>query len=428
MSSARAKTTESFKWLEGVDSFKLEKDAGKNKIRVKAVWAKNNAVSKNQRHYIGEELKRAARTMIGKAVTVNHTNEKIGNIIWSEYSDDDEKAECIFDIDKQPYVNMIRNKSTEVHGVSMEGNYLYNVCEICGKKFDSNEAYLNHMHNEEFVKNATLEPRGLVFGENALSLVLAPEEPGLDTTLEIMESKAGFMRLCETIIRENSEVRKIEHRATIDPLTGKYGGESYVLPKEAGVGVDRSGVVLPKAEELKLGEPFAGYENHADCVAKNQDKEDPDAYCVTIERNIHDETADSQEIAEVFDKYLPMPWGPMWKAFIGRQDATFKEVEEEKKKVEEEKKKITETVGEAAQLKETVKKLETKNTMLVNEMEKLTEKMEPLIREKEEFRVKFENAEDKLSHYSEFRGHNIPLDKKGVTYTPDPLKEAAKKR
>lgn len=30
--------------------------------------------------------------------------------------------------------------------------------------------------------------------------------------------------------------------------------------------------------------PFAGYQDFADCVRQNQDKDDPEAYCAFIER------------------------------------------------------------------------------------------------------------------------------------------------
>jgi hypothetical protein len=30
--------------------------------------------------------------------------------------------------------------------------------------------------------------------------------------------------------------------------------------------------------------PFAGYRDFADCVAKNRDKKDPDAYCAEVQR------------------------------------------------------------------------------------------------------------------------------------------------
>lgn len=33
--------------------------------------------------------------------------------------------------------------------------------------------------------------------------------------------------------------------------------------------------------------PFGPYEDHADCVADNQDKDDPDAYCAELERKIN---------------------------------------------------------------------------------------------------------------------------------------------
>ncbi len=32
--------------------------------------------------------------------------------------------------------------------------------------------------------------------------------------------------------------------------------------------------------------PFADYADHKDCVSKNHDKADPDAYCATIERKV----------------------------------------------------------------------------------------------------------------------------------------------
>jgi len=46
----------------------------------------------------------------------------------------------------------------------------------------------------------------------------------------------------------------------------------------------KSGMLL--TEITTLGEPFAGYKDIADCIAKNQDKEDPAAYCATIMRKV----------------------------------------------------------------------------------------------------------------------------------------------
>jgi hypothetical protein len=41
--------------------------------------------------------------------------------------------------------------------------------------------------------------------------------------------------------------------------------------------------------------PFAGYRDHADCVSKNRDKRDPDAYCAEVERR----SKDLRELVEV---------------------------------------------------------------------------------------------------------------------------------
>jgi hypothetical protein len=48
---------------------------------------------------------------------------------------------------------------------------------------------------------------------------------------------------------------------------------------ECGIGVD----TMMKRIGL---DPFGGYTNFADCVAKNKDKDDPEAYCATIKRQI----------------------------------------------------------------------------------------------------------------------------------------------
>lgn len=36
--------------------------------------------------------------------------------------------------------------------------------------------------------------------------------------------------------------------------------------------------------------PFAGYKDFADCVRKNQDKSDPEAYCSVIMRRVEGDT------------------------------------------------------------------------------------------------------------------------------------------
>lgn len=43
---------------------------------------------------------------------------------------------------------------------------------------------------------------------------------------------------------------------------------------------------LEKLVEIIINKPFAEYENFADCVSQNQDKDDPDAYCAEIMHSV----------------------------------------------------------------------------------------------------------------------------------------------
>ncbi len=148
---------------------------------------------------------------MGKPVTINHDPSKnVGNVVWMEYSDASDALEYLADVNKQPYVDMIRNKSATVRGVSIEAGYLHNLCPECLKKgkelkFYSEEEFRKHMAEEHFVKVATLEPHGML--GTALSVVLSPEEPGYaGTTIEpLTETVSQLSRLCETITKTKME-------------------------------------------------------------------------------------------------------------------------------------------------------------------------------------------------------------------------------
>jgi len=209
---------ESFNWMS--PDFKLV-DSGKNTIRIKGVALKGNVVSRNKRKYVDEELKKAARTWIGKPVTINHDSTRnVGHIVWMEYEDG--ALEYLADVNKQPYVGLLRDKSTDIRGVSIEANYLHNRCPKCGEKFYSEEEFAEHMWTKHFVRaDATKEPHGIV--GQALSLVLAPEEPGYpDSTIELAETvgKPG-LQLLETVIKtkieEENYMTKPNKKAVVTP-------------------------------------------------------------------------------------------------------------------------------------------------------------------------------------------------------------------
>lgn len=74
---------------------------------------------------------------------------------------------------------------------------------------------------------------------------------------------------------------------------------------------DDKGECVPKEEIAKefykLGEPFADYTDFDDCVSKNQDKEDPEAYCASIKQQVEGETYSletkhERELRELRDK------------------------------------------------------------------------------------------------------------------------------
>jgi hypothetical protein len=222
---------ESFEWMSPEFS---SVDAGKNTIRIRGVAARGNSLSKNNRSYLVDELRRSARTWVGKKVLVNHDPKRIaGNVTWMEFSDQSNALEYLADINKEPYVTMLREKSTALKGVSVGASYLNNVCPECKKRgvekrFYSEAEFHKHMNGEHFIKtDPTTEPHGIIGTE--LSLVLSPQETGLDTTIQVMETVGhGFSELCEMMIKEKG--------FAVGPSTGTVivtpSGPAHVKPKE----------------------------------------------------------------------------------------------------------------------------------------------------------------------------------------------------
>jgi hypothetical protein len=270
---------ESFRWTQGLDSFKTL-DAGPNTIKIKGKALTSGTVSLNHRKYIDSEILRAARTLIGKPITCNHQPDQIvGNVDWAEYENG--ALEYLATIKKQPYVDLLRNKSTDIKGVSVEASMLYSECTICHRKFETDKAWRDHMVNEEMVKDLPSEPHGINF--QALSLVLAPQVPGVqDTTIELAETALGLERLFEMVIQRGE---KMDGKVEENILISKSGFEKprktiETIAKEYGLNLQR------------LGEPFAQYSSFTACVNQNQDKDDPEGFCATIMRATEERVTD----------------------------------------------------------------------------------------------------------------------------------------
>lgn len=360
-------------------------DAGKNTIRIKGVALKGDVISKNQRLYIAKELMKSTNTFIGKPINLHHNSPEnkatnIGHITWMDW---DEKAELLTyeaEITKQPYVNMIRNKSTEIRGVSIQANFLHNRCPDCNTKFYTEEDFRGHMWQNHF-KKVSAVPHGII-GE-AITLVLSPEVPGFSgTTVNLAEiQRQETLRLFETVIqvekeREEymsklncgvmprpsvsvgsvAEVKNPPEKAEPKAASAEVKEKRETLQKQA---FEQSGpkddknfygwdkatqddatqiiktpsltevtvkpaetITLKEAKiaglneiastKLRLGEPFAQYENFEACVAANQDKENPESYCgkikheteeiVNLKANVKQITAKLNELVQEVNK------------------------------------------------------------------------------------------------------------------------------
>lgn len=254
---------ESFRWLTK-DIFKVQ-EAGEHTIMVKGVALRSNTISKNRRKYVEKELLERGATLTSKPFDVNHNpRNRIGHVEWAQYEDG--ALEYLVKVKNPQYVNMIRNRDPRIRGVSVSAHYLFNRCPECGEKFLSEEDWQYHMEKVHLRKDLAREVHGLVF--DGLSLVVAPEEPGVeDTTLEIYETSPGCNRLFEIISKEKGfkMTTKIRKRS------------NKQLCEEFGLTMQR------------LGEPFLDYDNIDDCIAKNPDKEDPTAWCATLMRKTEEQ-------------------------------------------------------------------------------------------------------------------------------------------
>lgn len=87
---------------------------------------------------------------------------------------------------------------------------------------------------------------------------------------------------------------------TKDATPGNWNGQDYSYAQRAfmgdhtAFGLENGRCGFPNcgigADELvATGDPFAGYKNFEDCVAKNQNKDDPEAYCAVIKAKTEDE-------------------------------------------------------------------------------------------------------------------------------------------
>ena len=269
-------------------------DAGQRTIRIKGVALRGDVVSKNNRKYTREALLKATNTWIGKPVNVNHDDgKKVGTIKWMDYDEGVDALLYEAEITREPYISLLRNRSTEIKGLSIQADYLYNVCARCGKKFYTEEDWYRHVTEEEFMKDMPTQPHGIL--GTAISLVLSPEIPGYDgTTYELAEmARQATLRLLETVITE----KKLEE---------EYKLSRIAIHNEGKISVGKSNL-KEQENEHECGEGEHWDEEQGKCVpnvAEQEAHECPDGQ--------HWDEEQQQCVANVAEQEHECPEGEHW--------------------------------------------------------------------------------------------------------------------
>lgn len=401
---AKAQIIESFQWAAG--EIKQLKSKSPKTALLKIVAARADDVSLNDRKYVRDELMKSARTFTGKPITINHNpNRKVGTIISSDFEDD--QLEILGEITVEPYATMIKHKTFNMKGVSIDANYRYNLCPRCKEWFETDELFYDHLEREHGLQNLTREPHG-IYG-TGLALVTEDETPGIaNTSAELVETVGDFQKLAETVMHERG----------------------FSLQKSEGaVPISTSGIAKPKAEEdLKLGEPFADYKDFDDCVAKNSDKEDPKAYCASIERQLHGEIDSIEKAAEMvvwLENNLQQPHKAIYEKFMAYFDKEAESIIKERGEIVGLKQKIADLeAAKTADIKESFNVLEAVTKERDALKETVAEK-DKAIAEKDRKIVEYENQLDKVK--GAFKGYSKKATIEPQEYAEDPLKKSVKR-
>lgn len=228
-----------FVWNGTIEKIQEMKDG--RTVRIKGIAAHGGETSRNGRHYMREALLRAVNTFIGVPLTVNHNDKEIiGNVEEMDYDEGTDTLRYVADVKKEPYVTLIKQRSTEVKGVSIQADYQRDRCPKCKKEgFLDQLAFEAHMAKEHLIRNIKAGPWGII--GRALSLVFGNEIPGLNTTVNIAETAPkGFDSLIETVERFEMSKEKMnkfpevkeKHETPTAPET-KVATEQKIEPAKA---------------------------------------------------------------------------------------------------------------------------------------------------------------------------------------------------
>jgi len=354
------KLYEAFRWFR--DDFKTTSQIG-SKIRIKGV-ALFPTVSRNNREYIEEELLRSARTLAGKPIDVNHEYDRWlaseqrgvepsfkGHVLDADYEDG--YIEYVAEVNSSEYVAKLKDRDLVKNGQRTEQWYM----EKWGKKpIHGVSISANYRYNEN---DATEQktPLGIQFVR--LSLVEDPELPGVKgTTIELMETirekSSQEVLITGLFLRDFApKVYETYNKDVLSKMTTEQERGNYSIEPVFQIAHDprkyddalEVGAVQEAEEPADIGEPMGDYTSFADCVAKNQDKDDPEAYCGSIKHKVEGETEEEPPVEESVPAFTPLdikaeslkPLEPIKIPSFKEQNKTIDEKENLQTKLAEEK-------------------------------------------------------------------------------------------
>lgn len=127
------------------------------------------------------------------------------------------------------------------------------------------------------------------------------ESDGMHYRGDVDPEETDLIRKCK-----RGDINKVSIQAIVRPTEGEEEGDVWVqdflelsivpIPGFGDTNMTPEGFI--SIESFLKSEPFAGYKNFDDCVAKNQDKDDPEAYCASIKDKTEPEKTKGKSIKE----------------------------------------------------------------------------------------------------------------------------------
>jgi len=200
------------------------------------------------------------------------------------------------DMDWQELHHHVKEKVMMVYGVLPMQVAVVETGKLANpdQQIEIGEEYIRQeLESVQEIYNIKLTP----FFENSENLMfkfgdVQPKYDTLQKEANVLKTKADAAKVLSTIPGAYliDEIREITGHEPLDANAGQMPVQQPVAPAFGAPAQDApQDVVKSKVANGQLrnapdvsAKPFGGYENFADCVNANQDKDDPNAYCASI--------------------------------------------------------------------------------------------------------------------------------------------------